>query len=125
MSTNGRPASAALVSAGLGTTFLADLTQAVATFTASSATADTGRLDHIGAHADFGAVAREMMELVRPLDGLNTVRFKDQSKLLAEWDAARNVFGSSRAKAAVPDEGASPTPGADVPPTAGVTQAAA
>ena len=104
--------SAQLVAAGLGTAFLADLSDAVGAFNASSATADTGRLDHIGAHADFDAVAREIMELVRLIDGLNTVRLKDQPKLLAEWQAAKNVFGSVRAK---PDEAAdvgAVTPGA-------------
>ncbi len=85
---------------------------AVGAFNASSATADTGRLDHIGAHADFNAVAREIMELVRLIDGLNTVRLKDQPKLLAEWQAAKNVFGSVRAKVDEPADAAPATPGA-------------
>ncbi len=109
--------SATLVAAGLGTAFLADLGDAVGSFNASSATADTGRLDHIGAHADFDAVAREIMELVRLIDGLNTVRLKDQPKLLAEWQAAKSVFGSVRAK---PDE-----PADETPATPGATEAAA
>jgi hypothetical protein len=45
-------------------------------------------------------VAREIMEVVRLIDGLNTVRFKDQPKLLAGWEAAKNVFGSARAEPA-------------------------
>ncbi len=133
--------SGTLVAAGLGTAFLASLTDAVAAFNASGATATTGRLDHVGAHADFGAVAREIMELVRLIDGLNAVRFKDQPKLLAEWKAAKNVFGSVRAKPATAADGTSaapssavaptpgsavvPTPGSAVVPTPAVTQAAA
>ncbi len=95
---------------------------AVAAFNASGTTASTGRLDHIGAHADFGAVAREIMELVRLIDSLNTVRFKDQPTLLAEWQAAKNVFGSVRA---TPVDDSTATPGAAVPPVPAVTEAAA
>lgn len=114
--------SGTLVAAGLGTAFLAALTDAVAAFNASGSTANTGRLDHIGAHADFGAVAREIMELVRLIDGLNTVRFKDQPTLLAEWQAAKNVFGSVRAKLT---DDATATPGSAVAPTPAATAAAA
>ncbi len=79
-------------------------------------------LDHIGAHADFDAVAREIMELVRLIDGLNRVRLKDQPKLLAEWQAAKNVFGSVRTK---PVDDSTATPGSAVAPTPAVTEAAA
>ncbi len=114
--------SGTLIAAGLGTAFLASLTEAVAAFNASGSTANTGRLDHVGAHADFGAVAREIMELVRLIDGLNAVRFKDQPKLLAEWQTARNVFGSARTK---PVDDSTAAPNAAVPPVPAVTAAAA
>ena len=72
----------------------------------------TAFLDHIRAHADFNAVAREIMELVRLIDGLNTVRLKDQPKLLAEWQAAKSVFGSARTKPDDPADAGAATPGA-------------
>lgn len=106
----------------LAPAFLSDFGNALSAFNASSATADSG---HIGAHADFVAVANEAMEVVRRIDGLNTVRFKDQLKLLAKWEAAKKVFWSKRGKIAESTDGTSATPGGARLPTPGVTEAAA
>ncbi|MES2304964.1 MAG: hypothetical protein V4558_05630 [Gemmatimonadota bacterium] len=82
-----------LVKAGLGTTFIEDLTKSIAAFLAASLDLDAGRRNHIGARADFGHIADQCIGLVGVLDGLNTARFSDDPDLLAAWKATRNVFG--------------------------------
>jgi hypothetical protein len=56
-----------------------------------------GRRVHIGAAADLEAVAGEVVQIVRLLDGLNRFRFADQPDLLAAWGAASNVIGPPHA----------------------------
>jgi len=68
-----------------------------------SEAANAGRRDHVGARADLTAVADEIMEVVRLLDGLNRARFASTPDLLAAWDSARNVEGPFR-KARESDE---------------------
>jgi hypothetical protein len=80
-----------LVDAGLGTTFVEDVTQAIATFDATTSNASASKLDHIGARADLDAVTRQCLRLVRVLDGLNRQRFAATPDLLAEWASVQHV----------------------------------
>lgn len=85
-----------LVGDGLGTTFVDDLTQAIATFDASTSNASASKLDHIGARAELAAVARECVRMIRVLDGLNRQRFAADPELLAEWMSAQNIVRTGR-----------------------------
>jgi hypothetical protein len=54
---------------------------------------------HIGASADLEAVAAEIAEQVRVLDGLVRYRFGDNAELMGAWASARNVLGPFKPKA--------------------------
>jgi len=57
-----------------------------------------GRREHVGASADLKAVAAEIKEQVRVLDGLVRFRFGENAELMAAWASARNVLGPFKAK---------------------------
>jgi hypothetical protein len=68
-----------------------------------------GRRDHVGASSDLSAVATEIAEQVRLLDGLVRYRFGDNAELLGAWRSARNVLGPFRSRSE-PDAGEGETP---------------
>jgi hypothetical protein len=45
----------------------------------------------VGATADLDAVVEDIMEVVRHVDALNSLRFRDDPEKLAAWKSARNV----------------------------------
>ena len=53
------------------------------------------RRAHIGASAELAAVAEELIQVVRLMDGLNRYRFADDANSLAEWESASNTVGRS------------------------------
>src|SRR2546427_375719 len=55
--------------------------------------------EHIGASADLEAVAAEVAEQVKVLDGLVRYRFGDDAELMGAWASARNVLGPFKPKA--------------------------
>ena len=57
---------------------------------------------HVGASADLDEVADDIMEVVRHLDAINSVRFRDNAELLAAWKSARNVPWPSTREPAPP-----------------------
>ncbi len=63
----------------------------------------------IGASADLEAVAAEVAEQVRVLDGLVRYRFGDDAELMGAWASARNVMGPFTPKTE-PGTGGSETP---------------
>jgi hypothetical protein len=62
-----------------------------------------------GASADLKAVAAEIKEQVRVLDGLVRFRFGENAELMGAWASARNVLGPSKAKVE-PEAGDGQTP---------------
>jgi hypothetical protein len=54
---------------------------------------DEGRAGHKGATPHLRALAKEVRQIVRTLDGRNRIRFKNDSKLLGEWISASTVLG--------------------------------
>jgi hypothetical protein len=52
-----------------------------------------GRRNRVGASADLKAVAAEIKEQVRVLDGLVRFRFGENAELMGAWASARNVLG--------------------------------
>jgi hypothetical protein len=54
---------------------------------------DEGRAGHKGATPHLRALAKEVRQIVRTLDGRNRIRFKNDPKLLGEWISASTVLG--------------------------------
>jgi hypothetical protein len=84
--------------------------------------ASEGRRVHIGAAANLFAVAGQLVEIVRMLDGLNRYRFASQPDLLAAWTAASNIVGPSVGQAGGRTGGQTGSPPA--PPAAEIKPAA-
>jgi hypothetical protein len=66
-----------------------------------------GFLAHVGASAGLRAVADEVVQVLRVMDGLNRYRFMNDAELLAAWDSASNVLATPRT-----GTGGKPAPGA-------------
>lgn len=80
-----------LVKHGLADTVLDSLARALDDFDQAVAQGIEGRQAHVGASAELGALAGEVVRLVRVMDGLNRTRFAHDSELLAAWESARHV----------------------------------
>ena len=109
-----------LVSRGMSETLLDDLSKAVGEFETTFETSRAGRRDHVGARADLEAVAGDIVEQVRLLDGLVRYRFGNSPELMAAWNSARNVVGPFRSRGTPPATGGGldpSTPG-DIAPAA-------
>ena len=102
-----------LVSLGMSEKLLDDLALAIAEFDKTLEATRAGRRDHVGASADLRAVASEVAEQVRLLDGLVRYRVADNAELMGSWLSARNVLGPFRSHADAKPAGSEP-PGAVV-----------
>lgn len=80
-----------LRSKGMSEITVQDLLTRIAEYDQAVSDADTGRRAHTGASAELRALGKELMELVRQLDGLVVYRFHEQPEVLGAWDSARNV----------------------------------
>ena len=85
-----------LVKEGLSEAVLTDIGTALAEFEQTLETTRAGRREHVGASGDLPAVATEITEQVRLLDGMVRYRFGDDEELMASWASARNVVGPFR-----------------------------
>ena len=56
-----------------------------------------GRRAHVGARAELDAIADEVIQQVRQLDGLIRFRCADDAEALAAWRSASNTIGPARA----------------------------
>ena len=83
---------------GLPASLLDDLAAALGEFEKTLEATRAGRRDHVGASADLAAVATEIAEQVRLLDGLVRYRFGDNAELMGAWSSARNVLGPFRSR---------------------------
>jgi hypothetical protein len=99
-----------LVKYGLADTSFEALKKALADFDAATEQWMAGRLMHVAASAKLGAVATEIVKIVKVMDGLNVYRFRDQPDLLAAWKSVSKVRDFPRTP---PEEGA---PEGEVPP---------
>ena len=88
----------ALAVLGLPASLLDDLAAALGEFEKTLEATRAGRRDHVGASADLAAVATEIAEQVRLLDGLVRYRFGDNAELMGAWSSARNVLGPFRSR---------------------------
>lgn len=87
----------ALVKHGLVETVLDNLVQVLDQFDAAVEHGAEGRQAHVGASAELHAVADEVVQVVRVMDGLNRYRFMNDAELLAAWESASSVAATPRA----------------------------
>ena len=80
---------------------------------AAEARGTDGRREHVGASAELDTVGDELVQIVRVMDGLNRVRFANDSASLAAWESASNTVGPARSS------GIKPAPGPSEPPSSG------
>src|SRR5262245_40222798 len=100
-----------LVGEGMSASLLDDLTAKLAEFETTLEASRAGRREHVEASADLEAVAAEIAERVRMLDGLVRYRFGDNPALMEGWASARDVIGPFRPKVVQePEAGGSEAP---------------
>lgn len=93
---------------GLADTVFDGLTQALGQFDAAVEERTQGRRTHVGASAELNALAAEVVQVVKLMDGLNRFRFAKDPESLAAWESASNVV-------ATPRSASEPEPGLDTP----------
>jgi hypothetical protein len=94
-----------LVKHGLADTVLDSLVQALNQFDQAVEQGTEGRRSHVGASAELDAVADEVVQIVRVMDGLNRFRFAKDAESLAAWESSSNTFGPPRTGTPAPAEG--------------------
>jgi hypothetical protein len=72
------------------------LADALAQFDRAVERGVSGRRAHVGARAELEAIADEVLQQVRQLDGLIRFRFAKDAEALAAWRSASNTFGPAR-----------------------------
>ena len=87
---------AVLLSRGMSETLLDDIAAALLELEHSLEASREGRRDHVGASTDLEAIAGEITEQVRLLDGLVRYRFGNSVELMGAWASAKNVAGPLR-----------------------------
>ncbi len=88
-----------LVKQGLSEGVLGAIAAALEEFEQTLEVTRAARREHVGASGDLRAVASEITEQVRLLDGLVRYRFGDDAELMTAWASTRNVVGPFRPKA--------------------------
>jgi hypothetical protein len=82
---------------GLSASVLEQFGRMLDQFDAAVALGNDGRTAHIGATRDLRAVAQEIVQTVRVMDGRNRQRFAEDAQLLGSWLGASRVLGRRRA----------------------------
>jgi NADH:quinone oxidoreductase NDUFB4/B15 subunit-like protein len=85
-----------LIKHGLSEEVLAGLKVALDQFETAVEQGAAGRLTHVSAKAELEAVADEIVQVVKVMNGLIRIRFANQPETLAAWESATNVFGPIR-----------------------------
>jgi hypothetical protein len=106
-----------LVKHGLSETVLQALTQTLDEFDAVVDQGSDARVAHVGASFELDAVADEVVQVVKVMNGLNRFRFARDGELLRSWEAASNVFATPQPADTRPAPGGTP-PGGEVRPAA-------
>jgi hypothetical protein len=96
---------------GLHAKVLETLEHSLDQFDQAAERAVQGRRMQVGASAELNAVADEIGQLIKLLDGFNHFRFATDSEALAAWVSASNVVGPSRADKNLNPETPSPDGG--------------
>ena len=86
-----------LVKHGLLDSVLESLSQSLDQFDKVVEQGIEGRRTHVGASAELDALAEELLQNARLMDGASRYRFGEDPEALAAWESARNVIGPPRA----------------------------
>jgi hypothetical protein len=109
-----------MVKEGLSPAVLADLEETLKALDAAIELGQTARAALVGASAELRVLGDEVVRLVRLLDAVNQLAFRDKPELLAAWQSVSRV--QPNPSSAEDDEsgegGSTPTPGGDVRPAA-------
>ena len=97
-----------LINQGLAESVFGDIATALEQFQQTLEATRAAHREHVGASADLRAVATELSEQVRLLDGLVRYRFGDDAELMGAWASARDVLGPFKSKAEPAAGGATP-----------------
>ena len=98
-----------LLREGMKASVLDDLATALGQFEQTLEVSRTARRQHVEARSELQAVAEEIGDRVRVLDGLVRYRFGDNAQLMDAWTSARNVLGPFRSRnQPVANEGQTP-----------------
>ena len=76
---------------GMAETFVADLEGLLTQYLEALNQKSLGEAQRVGAVAELPEVAKELMQLVRRLDGINRKRWQKNPELLAAWRSAKDV----------------------------------
>lgn len=87
-----------LVKRGLSESVLTDIATALEQFERTLEATRAANREHVGASGELRALAGEIAEQVRLLDGLVRYRFGDDAELMTAWASARNVLGPFRSR---------------------------
>lgn len=103
-----------LVKYGLLDSSIQSLSHSLAQFEQAVEQGNAGRRTHVGASAELEALAEELVQVVRLMDGANRYRFAESTESLAAWESAINTFAPSRSggQTAGRTDGESRPPGA-------------
>jgi hypothetical protein len=85
-----------LVRQGLLDSVLQSLAENLDKFDAAVEQGTEARRAHVGASAELAALAEELTQVVRLMDGINRSRFSEDPDSLAQWESASNVVGPPR-----------------------------
>jgi len=88
-----------LVQRGMSEHLLDDLARTIDEFEQTVGASLAARREHIGATTDLWAVAAEITEQLKVLEGIVRYRFGENAELMGAWAAARNVLGPFKPKA--------------------------
>jgi hypothetical protein len=88
------------LSYGMTPTFLEDLAVLVDSYEKTVEEKIAARSTHVGAHADLKAVIGELMLVVRLLDKIHGIRFRNDAESLAAWKSAHNITWRSAGRPA-------------------------
>jgi hypothetical protein len=108
-----------LVKHGLIDSVLVSLSQSLDQFDQAVEQGTEGRRAHVGASAELDALAEELTQTVRLMDGTNRYRLADNPNSLAEWASARNVIGPAKTGGGGPSDGRTEKPPVTTPPDPG------
>jgi len=72
-------------------TFVEDFGKTLAAYDAVVTLINTNHQLHVQARAELVVVGRQIMRLIKRLDGINQARFRNDPHLHEAWMAARNV----------------------------------
>ncbi len=76
---------------GMPATFIEDLTARLARYEAAHAAQDSATALHVAARVEIGEVLRQIALIVKRLDGINRLRFRDNPEQLAVWTRAKSI----------------------------------